>query len=511
MRNQSSNRVLMVGLDAAEITLIERWVGDGSLPHLRALSERSAFCRLASTAEWLVASPWATFYTGSAPEEHGLNHYLIWRPETMASERPAPDWFPLPRFWHDVARAGRRAIVVNVPMTYAPEPFDGIEISGFATRESLMTPASHPREILDWVQRSFAAPVPDREEGRLLAANEPAGIRERVVGETAVVTEVGVRLMREQPWDLFLLCFSATHRAGHALWDSSSLREPSAAADNRMAEALRDVYVACDTGLGRLLAEAGPDAHVLVFSLHGMGPNTSRNSVLPEMLERVLARGERTVEAPPRKRLLQQARDLVPNEWRARVKGRLPMLVQDRLTTYWRTGGIDWGATRAFVPFCDLEGFIRINLRGREASGIVAPGDEYEHLLTEIADGLQSFIDEDTGEPVVAEIGRRDEIFPEGQRRDLLPDLIVRWSSRPAAGHRRLMSPKHGALAWPTPGHVPSGRSGHHRSTGFLFAAGDRVAGRSRIGDGHILDLAPTVFSLLDLDVPGVMPGHSLL
>ena len=42
-------------------------------------------------------------------------------------------------------------------------------------------------------------------------------------------------------------------------------------------------------------------------------------------------------------------------------------------------------------------------------------------------------------------------------------------------------------------------------------AAGDRVAGRSRIGDGHILDLAPTVFSLLDLDVPGVMPGHSLL
>ena len=508
--SKGCSRVLMIGIDAAEITLIERWLADGHLPNLKSLRQRGTFAELTSTADWLVASPWATFYTGRPPEEHGLNQYLIWRPETMASERPAPDWLPLPRFWHDLGRAGRRSIVVNVPLTYAPEPFEGIEISGYATHERLMTPASHPPEILDWVHRSFTAPAPDQEEGRLLARGEPSAIRDRVNGATDAVAEVGSALMRDHPWDLFLLCFSATHRAGHALWDTTSLADRGTATKDEMTDALRAVYVACDGALGRLVAEAGPATQVLVFSVHGMGPNTSRNSVLPEMLERVLAGGTDADEAAPRRRLLQQVRELLPNEWRTWVKRRLPTSVQDRMTAYWRTGGIDWSGTRAFVPFCDLEGFVRINLRGREASGIVAPEREYERLLGEIADGLASFVDEDTGEPVVADLARRDELYQEGPRRDLLPDLIVRWSPGHAAKHRRLVSPRHGAVAWPTPGHVPSGRSGHHRPTGFLLAAGDRIAGPARIEGGHILDLAPSVFALLDLEAPRGMPGRAL-
>ena len=141
----------------------------------------------------------------------------------------------------------------------------------------------------------------------------------------------------------------------------------------------------------------------------------------------------------------------------------------------------------------------------------MAPGAPYQQLCDEIAAGLASFVDADSGEPVVAEIGRRDDLFGAGDRRDHLPDLVVRWSERPAAAHRQISSPRHGRIAWPSPGHVASGRAGNHRPTGFLLAAGDGIAAGRSIENGHILDLAPTVHALLDLPVPAAMRGRPLL
>ena len=84
----------MIGIDAAEISLVEQWMTEGALPNLRSLKERGAYGPLASTAEWLVGSPWPTFYTSTGPSEHGMYHYLIWRPEHMATERPNSNWMP---------------------------------------------------------------------------------------------------------------------------------------------------------------------------------------------------------------------------------------------------------------------------------------------------------------------------------------------------------------------------------------------------------------------------------
>ena len=120
----------MIGLDAAEITLVERWMEEGLLPNLRSLRKQGAFGRLKSTADWLVGSPWPSFYTGTPPAEHGMYHYLIWRPEHMVTERPSPDWLPLRPFWRGLGDVGRRVVAVDVPIVYAPEPFDGVELSG---------------------------------------------------------------------------------------------------------------------------------------------------------------------------------------------------------------------------------------------------------------------------------------------------------------------------------------------------------------------------------------------
>jgi predicted AlkP superfamily phosphohydrolase/phosphomutase len=197
--------------------------------------------------------------------------------------------------------------------------------------------------------------------------------------------------------------------------------------------------------------------------------------------------------------LLGRLRARIPNEWRSRVKSLLPVQVQDRLTVFWRLGGVDLASSTAFPLVADLQGYIRMNVRGREARGVVEPGAEYETVCERIVNGLQSFVDADTGERIVAEVARADELYPDGERRHDLPDLIVRWSSLPASRHRAIASPMYGSIAWPCPGSHPDGRTGNHRGEGFLLAKGDGIEPGSSIQGAHIVDLAPAVFELLDV------------
>lgn len=501
-----ARRVLMIGLDAAEFRLVERWMADGGLPNLRVLLEAGAHTRLRSSAEWLVGSPWPTFYTGLPPSEHGLYHYLIWRPEKMASERPSATWLPVQPFWRDIA-AERRVIALDIPIAYAPEPFPGMEVAGWATHETLEPPASYPPELLQRIRKRFGAPPFDDEQAHLLNARELLTVRDQCVRTTELVGNLSLDMLRGEPWDLFMVCFGALHRAGHQLWDLTSM-SGSASREQRseLRDALRQVYTACDHEIGRLVAEAGPSTTVLVFSLHGMGPNASRADLLREMLARVLAGGDE----PPTPRLAERLRRLAPIRMRSWIKSRLPWSLQDRLSLFWRTGGIEWKRTLAFAAFCDLDGYVRLNVAGRERDGIVAPGAEYDQLCARIEAGLSTFVDADTGAPIIQRIGRATDIWPVGRHRDRLPDLVVKWSSNQAAHHRAITSSNFGSIPWPSPGHHPQGRSGNHLPDGFLVASGTGIARGCRLEHRDIVDLAPTVYRLLGLPVPHRMQGKPL-
>jgi predicted AlkP superfamily phosphohydrolase/phosphomutase len=108
----SRRSVLMIGLDAAEITLIRQWMAEGLLPNLMALERRGVMTELQSTAQWLVGAPWPSFYASTTPDRLGMYHYLVWRPEKMAGERPDPAWMPLEPFWRHLRSIPRRRIVL---------------------------------------------------------------------------------------------------------------------------------------------------------------------------------------------------------------------------------------------------------------------------------------------------------------------------------------------------------------------------------------------------------------
>lgn len=497
--------LIAVAWDAAEPSLVEAWIADGSLPNLRQLRDQGGYGRLRSSAGLLAGSPWPTFYSGTPPEMHGIYHYLQWSPEAGALLRPGPDWLPVRPFWQDLSDAGHQVLIIDVPMAPPPQPLAGVEISGWSSHDRLAPPASYPEGVMRDVIDEFGdCPLGDEIFG-CTSARSVLGMRDEAQESTKRLADLVIAWLARGDWEFVLVGFGAPHRGGHRLWDLSCVRDSTIAGHEKaLSHALKEVYVACDEALGRIRAAAPQHARIVVFSLHGMGTNTSRVGILPEMLARILGENTALPSSVRIGRLAQSWLERVPVEWRHAAKKRLPSTIRDWLTEKWYMGGSDVSTQRAFSLVADLQGYIRLNVRGRERNGLVEPGEELDLLCDQIQAGLRSFVDADTRGPIVDEIIRVEQACAPAKRFQLLPDLVVRWTETPA-NHRAVMSADFGVVPWPVPGKQPDGRSGNHRDEGF-------VAGLGMIEpQAHILDLAPTFLSCLTVRPPEIMAGRSLV
>lgn len=509
--DRGGRKVLAIGLDASSWVLVERWARDGTMPNLKRLYEQGSRARILSQVDWLAGTPWPSFYTGSYPPDHGFLFHLMWRPELQRHDRPRPDWLPMTPFYRRFGEFGKKVIAVDVPITYRAEQLDGVEITSWATHDKIDTTSSYPPDLIKKVEREIAPePIPI-ETGGAQSSASLLRLRDSLVASANAQAQLCTSLMRQEPWDFCIVALGAAHRGGHKLWDRSSVSSMDPDHEGPYDNALRDIYVACDEAIGRMIEEAGPNVTVVCFALHGMGANTSRFDLVPEMLQRVL--GEHGLAAPPRPKRtgLQGLRARVPVEWRSAVKERLPERVKDALSLFWRgTDARDWSRTRAFAPMGDLQALVQINLKGREAQGIVEPGREFEDLCDLITEGFMTFRDQDTGERIVDQIGRGDSLYPDARYDVGLPDLVIRWNDRVASAHRAVVSERYGSIPWPHPGQPLDGRSGHHGPWGWLLATGAGIEAGADLGDVSVFDLNAAIHEMVGVPKPSSMLGEPI-
>ena len=513
MTKSRKPKLLMIALDAGELRLVEQLVQEGKLPNIGRLREKSALARVKSVTEWFVAGPWPSFYTGTHPAEHGIYHYLPWNPHEMASQPPAADEFSREPFWRDFQLQGLNTLIIDAPMVHPPpRSGSGVEICGWCTHDYLSEPWVNPVSVRERLDASGLARVNLTETQRPMDADMLGRLTDTINESTRSIRELALNLLDSQPWDFALVSFTATHIGGHQLWRDTSL-DPDIG--EKLSElrtaAFESIYVNCDLAVGSLV-EAVPDGTMIVLaSLHGIEANTSQGELLPDMLQLILSGQDnhRTDEGSVF-RLLRVMRESLPRDWRHTVKKRLPRSLQHWLTGLWRTGGKDWSRTKAFALIPDLQGYIRINLQGREAKGLVKPGKEYDALCDQIITGLTQFVDADTGIPVVAEAKRMNEICSGFPDLNHLPDIAIKWSEKPCSAHREITSP-YGSIPWPTPGLDFDGRSGNHRPYGFFWASGSCIQPRTNLPDVDIKDLAPTLYDIFSVSKPAHMHGQSFL
>jgi predicted AlkP superfamily phosphohydrolase/phosphomutase len=327
---------------------------------------------------------------------------------------------------------------------------------------------------------------------------------------TTQMAEIGASLLERERWDLFTIVFGATHRGGHYLWDLSQIDTAKLRPDQRHAleRGLVEIYRATDAALGKVLERAAPDARALVFAVHGMGPNTTWADRCTEILGRIQSGGP--TEAP-RTGLLYSIKRRLPWRLVRTVTTRLPARVQGALVTLWSRRMFDWRTTRAFPLPMDHAGYLRINLRGREPSGIVEPGREYDMLCDELAEGFAGFRDLATGRSIVRRVHRLRELAgADAPARDRLPDLVIEWADVSPVGSPGITSDRFGEMRWSPPGRLPSGRAGNHRSHGWFVASGPGIARGTVEREYGIRDLVPTVRRWLDLPPDPALPGRPI-
>jgi predicted AlkP superfamily phosphohydrolase/phosphomutase len=141
-------KVIVIGLDGLEPTIVEAMIAAGELPNLAKLMEQGqrhgGLARVATTYPAQTPVAWSTFATGTNPGGHGVFDFLRRDPQTYMPDSGLnryehknillpPRVVNLRRgmpVWDRLAAAGIGSTVLRCPCTYPPERVRGRMLSG---------------------------------------------------------------------------------------------------------------------------------------------------------------------------------------------------------------------------------------------------------------------------------------------------------------------------------------------------------------------------------------------
>lgn len=511
----SHAKVLILGLDAAELSRVKQWAAEGHLPHLQRLMDQGAMTPLRSSAAEFPDEVWPSIYTSNNSAQIG-KYYYIQPDQTGKGLQLVDDHLKRGKtFWQFASDYNKRSAVVDLPKIALTPGFHGVQVANWGAHATRCETASQPPELIEEILERFG-PYPLHScDDHGTSPEDYRALRDRLIAGVRLRTRVFEELLAKRgPWDLFFAVFAETHCAGHQLWHLQDPGHPSygrAGADG-LQTAMRDVYQAVDEGLGKLIEANGPDAFTLVFAGHGMQPQYHGRDLIPDLLrlwglygpENIEPDQSREKRVTVQKSLLRKIKAAVPISVQYAVKRILPRPIENALVCrLMGTEKLDHEARAFYVPNNDLTAAIRINVKGRDPKGLVEPGEEYEKLLDWLTVRFQELINPATGKPAAVKISRIKEIYS-GPYVDVLPDLTAMWS--PEAPIESLYSPGYGTVA----GRHDDVRTGGHGTDGFLIA-GPHPNLETRFDAPSSIDLGPTVLSLLEVPQPEEFLGKPLL
>lgn len=502
----ANGKTVVIGLELGDGPLVQAWARAGRLPTLKRLMDQGCWGWLETTAEQLHISAWPCIYTGTPPGDHGVYFTFQPAPGLQGYQRFHPGLYGRPTFWQVLDKAGRSCAVLDAPYTHPESGYGGAFIYDWGTWAHYLKPGSVPADLLRRLETACGSyPLGSEANDLGFAPLDPAETAGRLVESVKAKADAVRWLMREQPSELLFTVFGETHVAGHYCWSD----ELASDAGRSRTSPMLVVYEALDRAINDICLAAGADATVIVISGDSVGPNHAGWHLLPELLARLGYLATPQAHGPeqtatvvtPKFDPVKALRDMLPKDLRQKIARMLPTKLRDKLAQRVDTADIDWSRTRAYWLPTDLEGYVRVNLRGREPQGVVEPGAEFERVLTDLEADLTALRDGKSGHPIVREVIRTASEFP-GERGGFLPDLIVRWD--PAAPIMSAMSPKIGTVT----SESPDSRPGTHRGPGFVIAQGPGIPVGSVLSGSHILDFAPTLLRRLGVAVPKQMHGQ---
>lgn len=147
-------RFVVLGLDGMDPNLAERFMAEGKLKKFSKLAKEGCFKRLATTVPSISPVAWSSFQTGANPGKHNIFDFLTRDKKTYMPRLSSVDIrgprrsvkvgkyrFPLGKadvrllrkgkpFWKTLGEHGIFSSILRVPITFPPEKFYGVLLSG---------------------------------------------------------------------------------------------------------------------------------------------------------------------------------------------------------------------------------------------------------------------------------------------------------------------------------------------------------------------------------------------
>src|SRR4030042_3248024 len=420
-------KLFVIGLDAATLDIITPLMKEGLLPTFQTLCEKGAWGELTSTLHPLSPPAWTSFITGKNPGKHGIYDFVVHKPNSYELEYTYGGMRKGLSIWKLLSIAGKRVVVLNVPMTFPPEPVNGVLISGFdspGTDSDFAFPTSILEEITRAVGRYQLRDYPQ--------GHNPDSFLEHIESLFDFRRKLTHYMMDNYDWDFFMMVFGELDVVQHAYWQYTdpAFQSISRTEREKYGHVIRDMYIKMDSALGELFSKLSEDTTILVMSDHGAGPCYKAvfiNKWLEEkgLLTYADLKGK-GYYLELLKKIHHTVKTTIPPtglEWMKRTFPTLRQKVKSKIVF----SDIDWAKTKVWT-FGRESTTLFINVKGKFPLGTVNPGSEYEDLKSWLIKALSSLVDTDTGESAVERIYGGEEVY-HGDCMDNAPDLLVTWKN----------------------------------------------------------------------------------
>jgi predicted AlkP superfamily phosphohydrolase/phosphomutase len=157
------DRVVIIGFDGLDPRLAERFMAEGKLPNFQQLKAQGTFSRLATSYPAISPAAWSSFMTGVDCSHHNIFDFITRDPRTYQPILSSAEIgstsktlslgkikIPLGKpsvrllrrskpFWSILGEQNIFSSIIRVPITFPPEKFNGVLLSGMCTPDLLGT------------------------------------------------------------------------------------------------------------------------------------------------------------------------------------------------------------------------------------------------------------------------------------------------------------------------------------------------------------------------------------
>jgi predicted AlkP superfamily phosphohydrolase/phosphomutase len=463
-------KVLVIGLDGANLDLIKRWAQEGKLPTFKKFLSEGTSGYLESTIPTLTVPAWNCLTSGRNPGKTGCfsffqkvyGSYDFRLPSSIVNKRMD--------VWDILSDSGKNVFILNPPHVNYAYKINGYMVAGplYVSKDKFTYPSSLTEELN---KMNYESDVTDSLDELNLLSEKDLSKR---LGEVTEKHFDALYYFLDKKWDFGFVVFSELDRIQHRLWNQE--------------EIILKHYQNIDRKLNDLqtrLDIENNDINIIIVSDHGFGPN-KRIFLINEWLSK---RGYLELKNISKINFISLLLRKLNLTNLMRKVFNLPGLKLLYLNLTHRSGKTSIAWDKAKVFSYGTWGTIYLNLIGREQQGIVKK-EEYEQLRNEIITELQK---------ISVKAHKREELYY-GKYLESAPDIIIETDDYVTS-----ISP---GVGFGT--EFLDGSDGSHRKDNGTFIAWGPDINKNFEVNAKIYDVTPTILHMFGMLIPKDMDGRVL-